>query len=97
MINSDDARTDLLWAWRTSIDDNDTHSRNVSAWMRIAGEVAKSPDLIATLLREHVPTPDGELCVRCGRAGRGTPWLRWPCALAAVALVADRMRTERDT
>jgi hypothetical protein len=63
--------------------------------MSIAGELSRSPDLVATLLQEHTATTEG-LCVRCGRAGRGTPWLRWPCALAPVALVADRMHTDRD-
>jgi hypothetical protein len=96
MINSDDDRTDLLWAWRTAVDNNESHTHSVAAWMSIAGEIAKSPDLVATLLREHVPTPDGGLCARCGRAGCGTPWLKWPCALAAVALVADRMRADRE-
>ena len=95
-----DDRSDLpvgvLWAWRRSIDNNESHARSVAAWMDVAGEISKSPDLVATLLWEHVPTPDGKLCVRCGRAGRGTPWLKWPCALAAVALVADRMRADRE-
>ena len=93
MINSEDEPTDLLWAWRTAIDNNESHGRSVAAWMSIAGEIAKSPNLVATLLREHTATAEG-LCARCGRAGRGTPWLRWPCPLAAVALVADRMRAE---
>ena len=93
MINSDDESTALLWAWRTAIGNNESHGRSVAAWMSIAGEIARSPDLVATLLREHTATADG-LCARCGRAGRGTPWLRWPCALAAVAVVADRMRAD---
>lgn len=93
-------RTDLLvgvlWAWRTSIDNDESHGRSVAAWMGVAGEIAKSPDLIATLLREHRATPDGRLCARCGRAGSGTPWIEWPCALAAVAMVAAKMRADRD-
>jgi hypothetical protein len=64
--------------------------------MGVAGEIAKSPDLIATLLREHHPITNERLCARCGRAGSGNPWIKWPCALAAVAMVAAKMRSEWD-
>lgn len=62
-INSaDDDRADLLWAWRTAIDNNESHGRSVAACLSIAGEICKSPDLVATLLRSRASAVSGIVC-----------------------------------
>ena len=53
------------------------------------------PDVVANLLREHQPDEHG-LCTGngCGTAGRGTPTIRWPCALHTLAMSAEARRAE---
>jgi hypothetical protein len=73
MITSEDESTDLSWAWRTAIDNDESHTRSVAAWMSIAGEISKSPDLVETLLRESVgrsslkPPMESHGCAHCAR------------------------------
>ena len=53
-------------------------------WVTLAAELAATPHLTYALLAEHKPTGDG-LCRACTRAGRGTPYLPWPCSITALA------------
>jgi hypothetical protein len=50
------------------------------------------PDVIAALLRIHVPDAIG-LCRACGIPGTGTPHLPAPCPLSRIAEAARYIRT----
>jgi hypothetical protein len=62
-------------------------------WRAFAAVLATMPDVIERLAAEHTPTPDGRWCTACTTPGRGTPQARWPCALAALAAEAARLRS----
>jgi hypothetical protein len=53
-------------------------------WVAVAAELAAIPHLAYALLAEHRATEHG-LCRACTRAGRGTPYLPWPCSITALA------------
>lgn len=54
----------------------------------LAVALAAMPDVVAALVRDHVPDLRGR-CIACGTPGTGTPHLPWPCPLR---LVADNAR-----
>jgi hypothetical protein len=56
--------------------------------------LAEMPDLIAALLRDHVPDGTGR-CRTCGLPGTGTPHLVAPCPLNRMAQAALTVRTQR--
>jgi hypothetical protein len=62
------------------------------AWNQFARELATMEDVVTQLLIEHVPDAAGTRCTRCTTPGRGTPDLRWPCALYTLARSAQRIR-----
>ncbi|MGH8918802.1 MAG: hypothetical protein ACRD0H_10810 [Actinomycetes bacterium] len=63
---------------------------NPEALLGTAAELARSPDVCARLLVEHVAGPDGR-CAGCRSAVRLSP--RWPCRIATlVKLAVDRSR-----
>jgi len=51
----------------------------------IAAELARTPQLCARLLADHVAGPDGR-CAGCHSAVRLAP--RWPCRIATLAQLA---------
>ncbi len=53
-------------------------------WHAFAAELGTMPDVIERLSAIHRPTVDGRLCRGCTAAGRGTPYLPWPCPIAAL-------------
>jgi hypothetical protein len=71
-------------------------------YLRVVSHLAAAPDLVVRLRAAHVPDAEG-LCAAavCGRPGRGTPHLPWPCptrvlADRALAVHAARHRDEPD-
>jgi hypothetical protein len=60
----------------------------------VAAALADMPDVIAALLRDHVPDPHGR-CRACGRPGTGTPHLAAPCPLRWIAEAARTIRIQR--
>jgi hypothetical protein len=56
--------------------------------------LAEMPDVIAVLLRDHVPDATGR-CRACGRPGTGMPHLVAPCPLYRMAEAARAVRTQR--
>jgi hypothetical protein len=44
---------------------------------------------VERILTEHRPNDSG-LCCGCTRPGVGTPYVRWPCAVAKLAQSAGR-------
>jgi hypothetical protein len=62
-------------------------------WRAFAAVLATMPEVIERLAAEHTPTPDGRWCTACTTPGRGTPQAHWPCALAALAAEAARLRS----
>ena len=69
---------------------------NRPIYMRAVAELAKMPTLITSLQVGHVRGEDG-MCVDpvCGRPGRGTPYLPWPCPTRRLADLALTMRSSR--
>jgi hypothetical protein len=65
-------------------------------WDQFARELATMEDVVTRLLIDHVPDAAGQRCTRCTTAGSGTPNLRWPCALWALARSAQRIRRSWD-
>jgi hypothetical protein len=53
--------------------------------------MAAMPDVVAALLRDHVPDHLGR-CRACGRPGTVTPYLAAPCSLWTIAETARRIR-----
>jgi hypothetical protein len=62
-------------------------------WDHFARELATMEDAVTRLLMWHVPDPDTGRCTGCTTPGRGTPHLRWPCALWTLARSAQRIRS----
>jgi hypothetical protein len=60
-------------------------------WDQFTRELATMEDVVARLLIEHVRDDTGR-CTGCTTPGRGTPSLRWPCALYTLARNAQRIR-----
>ncbi len=60
----------------------------------LAAALADMPDVIAALLRDHVPDVKGR-CRACGRPGTGTPHLDAPCPLSRIAEIARSIRIQR--
>jgi hypothetical protein len=56
--------------------------------------LAAMPDVVAALLRDHVPDNLGR-CTGCGRPGTGTPYLPAPCSLWTIAETARKIRVLR--
>jgi hypothetical protein len=57
----------------------------------LAVALAAMPDVVAVLVRDHVPDARGR-CIACGTPGTGTPHLPWPCPLRQVADNARKVR-----
>jgi hypothetical protein len=57
----------------------------------IAVVLADMPDVVAALIRDHVPDARGR-CRACGTPGTGTPHLPWPCPLRRIADAARKLR-----
>ena len=53
--------------------------------------LADMPDVVAGLVRDHVPDARGR-CIACGTPGTGTPHLPWPCPLGLIADSARKLR-----
>ena len=60
----------------------------------IAVVLAEMPDVVAALIRDHVPDARGR-CIACGTPGTGTPHLPWPCPLRLIADTARGLRAGR--
>jgi hypothetical protein len=60
------------------------HTTATERWHAFAAELGTMPDVIERLSAIHRPTVDGRLCRGCTAAGRGTPYLPWPCPIAAL-------------
>ncbi|HXV93443.1 MAG TPA: hypothetical protein VD813_09110 [Pseudonocardia sp.] len=58
-----------------------------TSFTAFTAELATMPDVVARLAEAHVPDGAG-LCRACGRPGRGTPHLPWPCGPARLAQAA---------
>jgi hypothetical protein len=56
----------------------------------VVAQLARMPDVVARLLREHVPDRKGR-CRGCGFPGTGTPYVRSPCGLWIAADAARRV------
>lgn len=60
----------------------------------VAVALADMPDVVAALLRDHVPDALGR-CRACGTPGTGTPYVRYPCSLREIAEAARKIRAQR--
>lgn len=60
-------------------------------WFQLVAQVAKMPEVIVSLLAEHRPDSDGR-CVACTQGGRGSPLVKFPCTLYALASAAQMLR-----
>jgi hypothetical protein len=56
--------------------------------------LAAMPDVVAALLRDHVPDAHGR-CRECGMPGTGTPYLSYPCSLRGIAEAAMKIRGQQ--
>jgi hypothetical protein len=57
--------------------------------------LAAMPDVVASLVRDHVPDLRGR-CIACTTPGTGTPHLPWPCPLRLIADNARRLHPRRE-
>lgn len=57
----------------------------------LAVVLAAMPDVVAALVRDHVPDVRGR-CIACTTPGTGTPNLPWPCPLRLIAENARKLR-----
>lgn len=60
----------------------------------LAVVLADMPEVIAALIRDHVPDVRGR-CSMCGMPGTGSPHLPWPCPLRRIAEAARELRAGR--
>jgi hypothetical protein len=60
----------------------------------VALVLADMPEVVAALLRDHVPDARGR-CSACGLPGTGTPHLPAPCSLWTIAETARKIRAQR--
>jgi hypothetical protein len=69
---------------------------SVLLYLRVVSELATAPALIDRLLGDHLAGADG-MCAApvCGRPGRGTPYLDWPCPTRRLADLAHAVRASR--
>ncbi|HXV94215.1 MAG TPA: hypothetical protein VD813_13005, partial [Pseudonocardia sp.] len=58
-----------------------------AAFTAFTAELATMPEVVARLAEAHAPDGAG-LCRACGRPGRGTAHVPWPCSLARLAEAA---------
>ncbi|HXV93945.1 MAG TPA: hypothetical protein VD813_11645 [Pseudonocardia sp.] len=68
-----------------------TPARATHAWatfVAFSAELATMPDVVAKLAQAHT-ADDAGLCRACGRPGRGTAYVPWPCPLARLAQAAQ--------
>ena len=56
----------------------------------VAAQLARMPQVVETLLAEHVPDANSR-CRACGLPGTGSAYLEWPCGLWSVADAARRL------
>jgi hypothetical protein len=65
-------------------------------YLRVVAELASAPDLVDRLIGIHAGD-DAGLCVAgvCGRPGRGTPHLPWPCPTRRLADLARAFQVSR--
>jgi hypothetical protein len=65
-------------------------------YLRAVSELASAPDLIDRLVGDHGADEDG-MCASgvCGRPGRGTPYLSWPCPTRRLADLARAVHVSR--
>ena len=56
--------------------------------------LADMPDVVAALVRDHVPDAVGR-CRACGMPGTGSPHLPWPCPLRRIADAARKRRASK--
>lgn len=61
----------------------------------LAVALAAMPDVVAALIRDHVPDMRGR-CIACGTPGTGTPHLPWPCPLRLIADNARKLHHRRE-
>jgi hypothetical protein len=66
------------------------------SYLRFVAELASAPDLVDQLLSDHPPDGTG-LCAStvCGRPGRRTPYLPWPCPTRRLADLARALQASR--
>jgi hypothetical protein len=63
-------------------------------WIQFAIALAGMPDVVSRIQDAHRDDGAGR-CQACTTPGRGTPNAAWPCALAAVAVLAAELAVER--
>lgn len=65
-------------------------------YLRAVSELATAPSLIDRLVGDHGAGEDG-MCTSgvCGRPGRGTPHLPWPCPTRRLADLAHAVHVSR--
>jgi hypothetical protein len=65
-------------------------------YLRAVSELATAPDLIDRLVGDHGAGEDGHCAAGvCGRPGRGSPYLTWPCPTRRFADLAHAVRVSR--
>jgi hypothetical protein len=65
-------------------------------YLRFVAELAAAPDLVDRLSGDHT-ADDAGFCAAgvCGRPGRRTPHLRWPCPTRRLADLARALQASR--
>lgn len=66
------------------------------AWYGILDQLSRMPDVAMRLLEDHSRDCQG-YCKGCGRPGLGTPYKRYPCSLASIALAALDVHLQRQS
>ena len=60
-------------------------------WLTLVEQVAVMPEVIAAMLREHAPTPEGR-CATCHVGNIATAQAQHPCRLWNLAVAARDRR-----
>jgi hypothetical protein len=69
---------------------------SVLHYLRFVAELASAPDLVDQMISDH-PRDDAGMCPArvCGRSGRGSPQLTWPCPTRRLAELARALQASR--
>jgi hypothetical protein len=60
-------------------------------WLTLVDQVARMPEVIAAMLHEHAPTPEGR-CATCQVGNIATAQAQHPCRLWNLAVAARDRR-----
>jgi hypothetical protein len=65
-------------------------------YLRFVAELASAPDLVDRMINDH-PAGEAGMCAAqvCGRGGRGSPQLPWPCPTRRLADLARALQASR--